>query len=322
MSTGRELAELRARSTPRGRPGSRSAARTRASRRGSGPRSGPRGRRSSSTPSSSAVSWSSPTAFASANGVGANAIRPCFSNSACGLVDGLLGVAGHVLGRQPEERRQRRRGVLGIAADLAVLERLQGDLLGAEVEVGRDVVAGGLERLGVDLAEDELLGEVLGPDRELRPRCCRGSPRSGWPLVSPLRRRWSCSSSSPQAASASASTSAASSANSSAQRELVLIWVVPLSRWTLGRVTPRSLRPVNPMQMPVGERGAAERSPRGVSSRWIPARPSSNGERQERHQDRARDRPPRRRRRCVAEDAARRGCRRPRASRSSRWRRC
>ena len=85
------------------------------------------------------------------------------------LVDGLLRVGRDVLGRGVEERGQRRRRVLGIAADLAVLERLQRDLLGAEVEIGRDVVAGGLERLGVDLAEDELLGEVLRADRQLDP---------------------------------------------------------------------------------------------------------------------------------------------------------
>ena len=127
-------------------------------------------------PSSSAVDCSSPTALASANGVGANAVRPSSSN--CGWVWSTASWAsdGHVLRRRVEERGQRGRGVLRVAADLTVLERLQGDLLGAEVEVGGDVVAGGLERLCVDLAEDELLGEVLRADRQLARRCCPGSP--------------------------------------------------------------------------------------------------------------------------------------------------
>ena len=44
------------------------------------------------------------------------------------------------------------------------LERLVGDLLGAEVELLLDLEARGLQRLGVDVAEDELLGEVLRAD--------------------------------------------------------------------------------------------------------------------------------------------------------------
>ena len=121
------------------------------------------------TPSSSAVSVRSPTAFALVNGVGGNATRPSSANSPASLVEGLLRVAGHVLGRDVEERGQGRRGVLRVGVDLAVLQRLEGDRLVAEVEVRADVVAGGLQPLGVDLAEDELLGEVLRADRDRDP---------------------------------------------------------------------------------------------------------------------------------------------------------
>ena len=54
----------------------------------------------------------------------------------------------------------------GYASIVAVLERLERDLLGAEVELLLDREAGGLERLRVDLAEDVLLGEVLRADGE------------------------------------------------------------------------------------------------------------------------------------------------------------
>ena len=103
----------------------------------------------------------------------------------------LLGVRRDVLRVGAEERGQGGRGVLGVAVDLAGLQGLQGDRLVAQVEVGADVVARGLQPLGVDLAEDELLGEVLRPDRDLRRRSCRGSTRSARPRrwSSPRRRR-------------------------------------------------------------------------------------------------------------------------------------
>src|SRR5215212_2125701 len=57
---------------------------------------------------------------------------------------------------------QDRAGVLRVQVDLARGERLVGDLGGADVGLQVDAVALGLERLLVELAEDELLGEVLG----------------------------------------------------------------------------------------------------------------------------------------------------------------
>ena len=173
------------------------------------------------TPSSSAVAASMPTAFAEERRrrVRDQALAPR-TPAAPGRAP--PGRPRDVLGRGVEERGQRGRGVLGIAADLAVLERLQRDELVAEVEVGGDVVARGLEGLGVDLAEDDLLGEVLRADRERDPVVVgvlldRGRAGLG------RRRRRTPSSSSPQAATASASTSAASNANSPLYRALVLI---------------------------------------------------------------------------------------------------
>ena len=76
-----------------------------------------------------------------------------------GLGIGLLGIGGNRL--RAEDRLEQRRGVLRVAADLTLLERLVRDHLGAEVQVGADVVARRLQRLGVDVPEDVLLGEVL-----------------------------------------------------------------------------------------------------------------------------------------------------------------
>src|SRR3954470_1280967 len=81
-----------------------------------------------------------------------------------GVLVRLVGVLGDVGGLHPEERGQRGAGVLRIGVDVARLQRLVGEQLGAEVELLLDLEAGRLERLGVDLAQHELLGEVLRAD--------------------------------------------------------------------------------------------------------------------------------------------------------------
>src|SRR3954453_7875274 len=85
-----------------------------------------------------------------------------------GLLVRLLGVLGDVGGLDAEERGQRGAGVLGVRVDVAGLQRLVRDQLGAEVELLLDLEAGGLERLRVDLAQHELLREVLRADGDGR----------------------------------------------------------------------------------------------------------------------------------------------------------
>ena len=84
-----------------------------------------------------------------------------------GLLVRLLRVLRDLVRRHAEERAERGPRVLGVGADLAGLERLQGGLLVAEVQLRVDRVAGRRQPLGVDLTEHLLLGEVLGADREL-----------------------------------------------------------------------------------------------------------------------------------------------------------
>ena len=61
----------------------------------------------------------------------------------------------------------------GIEVDLLFLERLVRDQRAAQIDLALDLDAGGLERLRVDLGDDELLGEVLRADANLaeRGRC-------------------------------------------------------------------------------------------------------------------------------------------------------
>ena len=119
----------------------------------------------------------------------------------------LAGVLRDVGGLDPVERGQRRAGVLGVARRPCRLQRLEGDLLGAEVELLLDLEAGGLERLGVDLAEDVLLGEVLRADRDrglpVAPASSGCSSPACVRLGARARRRTLSSSSSPQAATTS-----------------------------------------------------------------------------------------------------------------------
>jgi len=65
----------------------------------------------------SAVDLSRPTALALANGVGSNASRPSFSNSALAFSQASVASAG-TFPFQAEERGQRGRGVLRVAGDL------------------------------------------------------------------------------------------------------------------------------------------------------------------------------------------------------------
>src|SRR6185295_4411085 len=73
------------------------------------------------------------------------------------LLDGLAGVARDVGRLDPEERGEGRARVLGITVELARLQRFESDLLRAVVEVLLDLVTGCLERLCIDLTEDEFL---------------------------------------------------------------------------------------------------------------------------------------------------------------------
>src|SRR5207245_1183714 len=65
-----------------------------------------------------------------------------------------------------EDRGERGPGVLGIEAELAGLQRLVADERATQVQPAVDAHAAGLETLGGDLAQDDLLGEVLRPDTE------------------------------------------------------------------------------------------------------------------------------------------------------------
>src|SRR5581483_4080988 len=88
-----------------------------------------------------------------------------------GLVEGRRRVVRHGRVLDLAEAREDRARVLGVGVHAPGLQR---HLLRAEVELLLDLVAGRLQRLGVDLAEDELLGEVLGADRDLRLARVRG----------------------------------------------------------------------------------------------------------------------------------------------------
>ena len=94
--------------------------------------------------------------------------QPLRGEALARLVVGLLLVLRDLVGVDAEERRQRGARVLRVGVDLAGLERPEGDLLRPEVQALADLVAAGRERLRVDLAEDELLREVLRPDRQRR----------------------------------------------------------------------------------------------------------------------------------------------------------
>src|SRR3712207_7028025 len=61
--------------------------------------------------------------------------------------------SGQLVGLLVEERQQRGPRVLGVGVDVAALDGLERGLLVAEVEVGRDLEAGGAQALRVDLAE-------------------------------------------------------------------------------------------------------------------------------------------------------------------------
>ena len=90
--------------------------------------------------------------------------QPVLLELGLGLLVGRLRVLREVGRVLAEEHGQRGAGVLRVGVDLAALQRGQRDVLVAEVEVGRGVVAGGGQALGVDLAQHLLLGEVLRAD--------------------------------------------------------------------------------------------------------------------------------------------------------------
>jgi hypothetical protein len=80
-----------------------------------------------------------------------------------------------------EDLHERRSRVLRIHIDLAVLEGLVGYRRGAEVQLLLHVETLGLERLGVEFAQDVLLGEVLRAygDRRTAPAAIFGAgPRA------------------------------------------------------------------------------------------------------------------------------------------------
>src|SRR5699024_1759312 len=75
------------------------------------------------------------------------------------------GFATHdLIQRDLEDLGETGAGVLGVHRDFAFDERLVGDLGAAEVHAVLGGDPGVLEHLEVHLAEDELLGEVLGAD--------------------------------------------------------------------------------------------------------------------------------------------------------------
>jgi hypothetical protein len=89
----------------------------------------------------------------------------------------------------PKNDEQRGAGVLRVGVDLPALERVVGDVLVAEVELGLHRVPGGLQALGVDLAEDLLLGEVLRADRQRGLRVVGLRLIAPPPAARPRRRR-------------------------------------------------------------------------------------------------------------------------------------
>ena len=91
------------------------------------------------------------------------------------VVDGLA--VRHRL--RLEHGEQHRSRVFGIEVDLLFLERLVRDQRAAEVDLALDLDAGRLERLRVELGDDELLGEVLRADLDLRQRGCGGEQQGG-----------------------------------------------------------------------------------------------------------------------------------------------
>jgi hypothetical protein len=89
---------------------------------------------------------------------------PALRIEAPGQLVGLGGRAARV-----GAARRHREGdaqVLGIAVDRAALELAVDDLRGADVPAQPDVDALRLQRLAIELAHDERLGEVLGPQRD------------------------------------------------------------------------------------------------------------------------------------------------------------
>jgi hypothetical protein len=103
----------------------------------------------------------------------------------------LLGTAGHLLGALRDEvlrerARHRLSRVLGIGVDLAARQGLVDDLRRPDVVLDVDLVALGFKALGVELAEDVLLGEVLGADRERR-FAFAGRRRASRPAASAAR---------------------------------------------------------------------------------------------------------------------------------------
>jgi hypothetical protein len=95
-----------------------------------------------------------------------------------GVLHGQVRPFGIADRRQVQHGDQRRAGVLRIQVDLAALQGRHRDVGGAEVQLARDVQAGVLEALRVELAQDELLGEVLRADLDGVTATARNGERS------------------------------------------------------------------------------------------------------------------------------------------------
>ena len=127
-----------------------------------------------------------------------------------------------------------------------------------------DLVALGPQRLRVELAEDELLGEVLVAERDRRLARARLPAAASTLLVAVLLLLL------PQAA-----TSARASATANASRDALMAWLSRGSSSLVGRSCRSVLGPgtacLDGGRSPTAARRVCARRPRGVTARWSSA---------------------------------------------------